>query len=655
MGIYPEVDNTDEVSKTVPDSKRAASADSKYKGQPGPQDNRQCRDVFWLILFILFWCGMFVIAGLAIQQGNLNRLRYGNDTEGNLCGVNNAGGRDHTNAPYQYVFDPTNWASYRQCVTHCPNQTFTPICPYDVPVPTAFTNINLTDFTLLAQLYANGTFGNCTFTYRTIMVLNRCLPDVSALVSLSNITGANGTIVDQVTSTGTEMFSDVYNSWKIILICSAISLVMSFIWMFMMQYASKFMVWFTVIFVNFASIAFTAVIFNYWNQVRTQNGTLLSYSSVGSASNNEKVLLAISILAAILTFVLVILTITLRSRINLAIAVIGEASKAIRKMPLIVFFPVFKYVLLAGLTAWIVYVWACLVTSGSKVSGTIGDQISNRTSVQFTPNEAFNYLTIYYALGYFWTFNFIIAIAQTTIAGAVASWYWSRDKANLPSAVITRAFARTMRYHLGSLALGSLIIAIIETIRAIVFYFQQQLRKQKASKVAQCCLACVQCCLACFERFMKFINKNAYIEIAVYGYSFCSAAKEAFELLVRNAIRVIVVDRVSDFLFFLGKVLITAVVAIIGSSLLQNPEQLPDGETLNIGRFWSVSLLIIIILSYVIASSFMAVYEMAIDTVFLCFCEDSERNDGSAQKPYYMEESLRKFVDDANKKAAPKV
>lgn len=43
---------------------------------------------------------MFVIAGLAIQQGNLNRLRYGNDTEGNLCGVNNAGGRDHTNAPY---------------------------------------------------------------------------------------------------------------------------------------------------------------------------------------------------------------------------------------------------------------------------------------------------------------------------------------------------------------------------------------------------------------------------------------------------------------------------------------------------------------------------------------------------------------------------
>ena len=49
----------------------------------------------------------------------------------------------------------------------------------------------------------------------------------------------------------------------------------------------------------------------------------------------------------------------------------------------------------------------------------------------------------------------------------------------------------------------------------------------------------------------------------------------------------------------------------------------------------------------------MAVYDMAISTIFLCFCEDSERNDGSAAKPYYMEDSLRKFVDGA--KEAPKV
>ena len=47
-------------------------------------------------------------------------------------------------------------------------------------------------------------------------------------------------------------------------------------------------------------------------------------------------------------------------------------------------------------------------------------------------------------------------------------------------------------------------------------------------------LACLQCILACFERFMKFINVNAYIETAIYGYNFCRAAMKAFKLLVRN-------------------------------------------------------------------------------------------------------------------------
>ena len=63
-------------------------------------------------------------------------------------------------------------------------------------------------------------------------------------------------------------------------------------------------------------------------------------------------------------------------------------------------------------------------------------------------------------------------------------------------------------------------------------------------------LKCLQCCVACFERFMKFININAYIEtgrnfqfidktnikylfLAIYGYNFCRAAMKAFQLLVR--------------------------------------------------------------------------------------------------------------------------
>ena len=31
---------------------------------------------------------------------------------------------------------------------------------------------------------------------------------------------------------------------------------------------------------------------------------------------------------------------------------------------------------------------------------------------------------------------------------------------------------------------------------------------------------------------------------------------------------------------------------------------------------------------------------MVIDSLLVCFCEDSERNDGSAERPYFMSKNL---------------
>ena len=74
--LYPNVETAD-VAKTVPDSKVAPEskgAKPEYSTPPGPQlENRRCRDKLFLVLFFLFWVGMFVIAGLAIKEGNLNR------------------------------------------------------------------------------------------------------------------------------------------------------------------------------------------------------------------------------------------------------------------------------------------------------------------------------------------------------------------------------------------------------------------------------------------------------------------------------------------------------------------------------------------------------------------------------------------------------
>merc|ERR1711962_458855 len=111
----------------------------------------------------------------------------------------------------------------------------------------------------------------------------------------------------------------------------------------------------------------------------------------------------------------------------------------------------------------------------------------------------------------------------------------------------------------------------------------------------------------------RFINRNAYIMCAVKSTSFCKSARDAFNLLMRNLVRVVVLDSVVDFLLFLGKI-------VIGS--------------------------------YVIASSLFGVYNMAVDTLFLCFLEDLERNDGSEQRPYKMSKSLQKILGKMNRIAS---
>ena len=64
---------------------------------------------------------------------------------------------------------------------------------------------------------------------------------------------------------------------------------------------------------------------------------------------------------------------------------------------------------------------------------------------------------------------------------------------------------------------------------------------------------------------MKFLNKNAYIQTAIFGYSFCTAAKKAFFLIARNIMRVMAVGVVSEVVLILGKVcrVVTAQTSVV--------------------------------------------------------------------------------------------
>ncbi|XP_010001494.1 PREDICTED: choline transporter-like protein 2, partial [Chaetura pelagica] len=206
---------------------------------------------------------------------------------------------------------------------------------------------------------------------------------------------------------------------------------------------------------------------------------------------------------------------------------------------------------------------------------------------------------------FFWLANFVIALGQVTLAGAFASYYWAFKKPDdIPAFPLFSAFSRALRYHTGSLALGSLILAVVQVIRVILEYLDHKLKdvENKLTKFIMCCL---KCCFWCLEKFIKFLNRNAYIMV------FPSPGILAFFFFTRR------IKLVED-----------------------------TAPTLN--YYW-VPILTVIVGSYFIAHGFLSVYGMCVDTLFLCFLEDLERNDGSAEKPYFMSPDLKKLLKKKNK------
>jgi hypothetical protein len=229
---------------------------------------------------------------------------------------------------------------------------------------------------------------------------------------------------------------------------------------------------------------------------------------------------------------LVLLFLFMRKRIQLAMGCVKETSKAITAMPGIIVFPVIQGLgLMVFMIAWCVYV-AHLASMGDFSTSQYDAgpiKISVRT---FEFSNFVKQCGWYLLFCFFWTSQFILAMGEIIFAMSVSKWYFSRDKSNIGSATVWTSIATSMWYHSGTAAFGSLIIAIIKMIRSFLAYLQRKAEEMDSS-IAKAVLCCFQCCFWCLEKCMRFLNKNAYIQTAIFGSSFCTSAKEAFFLILR--------------------------------------------------------------------------------------------------------------------------
>ncbi|SAM73318.1 probable Protein PNS1 [Ustilago bromivora] len=366
------------------------------------------------------------------------------------------------------------------------------------------------------------------------------------------------------------------------MICCGIALVLSFIYILLVRTFPKFILEATLLFTTLSNVAFCVYL---WVRGNTAAAIVFTIFAVFS----------------------VIAYFFMRKRIPLAKLILVTVIRTAEQ---------YKSVYVVALSGLIVETAFSTWTSWVVVATYQRFEPSGQAAGSSSSNASVIGLMVFIVFAYYWISEVIKNIAFTTVAGIFGTAYYNVNKV---SHAAWGAFRRSMTYSLGSICLGSLIVALLDLLRA----FFNLLQNQAASDgdLVGSILACVaSCCVACIRALVDYFNRYAYINIALYGNSYIRAAKETWSLLMDRGIDALINDSLVNIVFNCGAFIIGLLTALFAFIYEQktNPQYLQNDS-----GYYSIILLVAFGLGFNIALSVGAGSITAgVSTYFVALAED---------------------------------
>ena len=224
----------------------------------------------------------------------------------------------------------------------------------------------------------------------------------------------------------------------------------------------------------------------------------------------------------------------------------------------------------------------------------------------------FTLLTFVMLISFYWGVQVCRNVLHTTIAGTVGTW-WRQARPESPT---YGALCRAMTTSFGTIALGSLIIAIIQALKAMVRNARRN--SQGGARVA---LACLQCCIGCIERLAEYFTSYAFVMAALYGTTFYQSASRVMSLFRDRGFTTIINDVIVDRALGLGVLLVALANAGLGVAF-----GLAFGKEGTDAR--EVGMVIGGVLGFIfglgLCSIVTSVIHSAVQTVYVCWAEAPE-------------------------------
>lgn len=162
-----------------------------------------------------------------------------------------------------------------------------------------------------------------------------------------------------------------------------------------------------------------------------------------------------------------------------------------------------------------------------------------------TYNGSFYALYVFLLFSFYWTTQVIKTTVHVIVSGVFATYYFSSlqnvdgsvsVQAKNPTSASTK---RALTTSFGSICYGSMIIALLQTIRALLRMAANQAAGD-GNLVGYFCAICAECFLSFIEGLVQYFNMYAYTQVAIYGKDYCSAAKATWNLVKRKGVDAII-------------------------------------------------------------------------------------------------------------------
>eukprot|EP00929_Paragymnodinium_shiwhaense_P015190 TRINITY_DN123239_c0_g1_i1.p1 TRINITY_DN123239_c0_g1~~TRINITY_DN123239_c0_g1_i1.p1 ORF type:complete len:748 (-),score=167.08 TRINITY_DN123239_c0_g1_i1:111-2354(-) len=454
-----------------------------------------------------------------------------------------------------------------------------------------------------------------------------------------------------------QQLASVFAAWPVLLSAFVVSVAAGYLYLLVLKCGAEPLMWVTMIgtILGFAGLAAYLWI-NMENLAQSMadqgQGTVVSSAvdstggqMVGHARTSLKVGAGF---CALLSLAAAILTCCCCTSIRVAARCTEVACDVIFEIPVLLVAPIVKAVFKGFAYVVCLYGFALLYTTAEPT--TPGSDGMIRT-FSFT-NEQYGML-VYYMFCSFWILAFMDALYQFVVAFVVQDYYYEpyhdidgAPEKDIDCCAICDGLQLGLFTHAGTLAFGSAIIALLQTLQKIIEYAEKKNKEAGDSTIVRCILACLHCCVSCCKEIVEQVNKNAYIACSIEGTNFCESASQALGVMASTMATMMILNGATWVFTFFGTLFVCGITGVSTYYAILH--------YLGVGLYGSDGGMAILVVACCIAAGtalcFMHVFDMTSDTLVYCYGNDRRQGLPGATAP----RPLQDLFSDADRSANEK-